>query len=266
MRTVSSRIRYAAARSYYRMAHLAGGADFFNEIEYWDHYLRGRPSFLFDPATRARAFPKKIREFLQERSEHAGRVRVLEVGSGPVSILCAGVYEGIIEVTAVDPLADVYRCMLEVLGIRFPVRPIRGQGEHLASLLAERLFDLCYSSNALDHSRSPRTCIEQMCGRVRPGGWIVLEGFEREGSHGGWDGLHQHDLFLDSGRLMHEGRTGRRMELTANLPLKPLSNRTCQFSEREIDSFGYELPPDLSEDSPGSWMRREWYEVAFQRI
>lgn len=265
MPKITSRIRYAIARSYYRLAHRAGGADFFDEIKYWDEYLRRRPPLLFDAATRARAFPKPIREFVQQRPSDAGPAQLLEIGSGPLSLLSAGVDERIVEVTAVDPLADVYRDLLNLKGIDFPVRPIRGWGEHLEKALGNRLFDIGYSSNSLDHATSPRTCIEQMCSRVRPGGRIVLEGFEREGSQGGWGGLHQHDLFVESGRLMHEARSGTKTELVADLPLKLLSYRTFKFSDRGIDSFGHELPPDLPADSPHSWMNRSWYEIVLLR-
>jgi SAM-dependent methyltransferase len=126
-------------------------------------------------------------------------------------------------------------------------------------------FDVVYSSNALDHTRSPRRCIEQMTAVLRPGGWLVLEGFLREGSNGNWVGLHQHDLFPANGTLVHLDRAGRRTDLTSGLPLACVSERVSVFRDRDIEAFGCEVPPDMPPDAPWDWRRRDWHTMVFRR-
>src|SRR6266446_467777 len=50
-------------------------------------------------------------------------------------------------------------------------------------------------SNPLDHVASPKQCIENIRRVMKPGGFVYLEGFCREGTNAKWSGLHQHDLF-----------------------------------------------------------------------
>jgi hypothetical protein len=106
--------------------------------------------------------------------------------------------------------------------------------------------------------------MEQICEVLRPSGFLLLEGFVCEGSEGGWIGLHQHDLFPEDGHLMHADRAGHRSSLSAPLPLDPLSESVCEFENRGIRGFGYELP-DKIPDGFNSWQRRGWYTLLFRR-
>jgi hypothetical protein len=189
---------------------------------------------------------------------------VLEVGSGPVSLLAGAVDNGLVLVEAVDPLARAYRLLLRQYGIAYPIRPLAGRGEKLPRKLLSRPFDIAYSSNAIDHSRSPRLCLEQMNAAVRPGGFLLLEGFCNEGSEGGWVGLHQHDIRVADGKLVHLDRAGRPSELTTGLPLTYRSYRVTGFRDRGIFSFGYDLPEGMAVAS-GNWYTRSWYTVLLQK-
>ncbi len=104
-----------------------------------------------------------------------------------------------------------------------------------------------------------------MCQVLRPGGFLLLEGFVREGSSGNWTGLHQHDLLPDHGDLIHLDRAGRRTNVTADLPLTFVSERVCPFRDRGIWAFGYEIPPDMPPDSSSGWQLRDWYTLLFRR-
>jgi len=171
-----------------------------------------------------------------------------------MSILAAAGDEDLVDMVAVDPLARMYREILHFSGMAYPVRPQPGRGERLRTVFGAGTFDLVYASNALDHTQSPRACVEQMVEVLRPSGFLVLEGFVDEGSNGSWNGLHQHDLSPADDHLVNGG-----------LPLTCVSSRVCEFRDRGIHAFGYELPPDLPEDAPGSWARRPWYAISFRR-
>jgi SAM-dependent methyltransferase len=262
-----SMIRYRLIRAYYALRHSLGGPDFVDELEYWEGILGGGGrSKLMDRANRQAAVPEELRSCAAElRRDGIALPRLLEVGSGPVSILASAVDEGLLSITAIDPLAVAYRELLRAYGVEYPVRPQPGRGESLDEQFPSASFDIVYSSNALDHTTSPRRCMEQMCRVLRPGGFLLLEGLEREGSTGDWLGLHQHDLFTEHGDLIHVDRAGRRDNLTADQPLVCISERVRKFRERGILAFGYEVPPDMPPDAPWDWRNREWYSVLFQR-
>jgi SAM-dependent methyltransferase len=258
--------RYHTLRAYYRLQRIAGGPDYIDEINYWAKVLRHRPPSFSNRAVREAAFPRELRHLCQELRHDCDRpLQVLELGSGPASILAAGVDEGLFNVVAVDPLARVYRELLSLNDLLYPIQPVSGSGETLQAQFQPESFDIVYSSNALDHTRSPLRCLEQICEVLRPGGFLLLEGFICEGSHGGWGGIHQHDLFPEDGHLVHVDRTRRRTVLTVHLPRTPVSERVCEFRERDIQTSGYELPANMSPDSPKSWLGRQWYAVLFRR-
>ena len=256
--------RYRPTLAFYRLWRAAGGPDYPEEIEFWDGILGSGSPLLFDPKVRATAVPAELRRCAVELATEFQRLpRLLEVGSGPVSLLAGAVDEGLCTVVAVDPLARVYRQLLDRHGIRYPIRPRVGHGERLN--FPQASFDLVYSSNALDHARSPRRCLEQMCHVLRPGGFLLLEGFVREGTEGNWHGLHQHDLVAVQGRLLDFDRAGWCTDLTAGLPLVCVTEHVLPFRERGIEAFGYEIPAGMPPDAPGNWQLRPWYTVLFRR-
>jgi SAM-dependent methyltransferase len=258
-------LRYRATLAFYRLWHAAGGPAYADEIKFWEGILRTGSALLFDPKVRAMAVPAELRRCAVELATEFHRPpRLLEVGSGPLSLLAGAVDEGLCTVVAVDPLARVYRQLLDHHGIAYPIRPRVGHGERLAQAFPQASFDLVYSSNALDHTRSPRRCLEQMCRVLRPGGFLLLEGLVREGTAENWNGLHQHDLVPEQGRLLHFDRAGRRTELTAGLPLVCVTEHVSPFRERGIKAFGYEIPADMPPDAPWNW-ERPWYTVLFRR-
>jgi SAM-dependent methyltransferase len=264
LRNLARRLKKKAVR-YHRRITLSGrDLEYTSEIDFWDGYLKGASRSLTDPERRRRAFPPLLRDVVRDiGAVRTGPIRLLEVGSGPTSLLAAGVEEGLFQITAVDPLARTYARLLARHSFVYPVRPIEGSGESLSSMFAPASFDVVYSSNALDHTVSPAECLRQICEVLRPGGMLLLEGFVREGSTGGWEGLHQHDLFVEDHRLAHEDRSGRRSPPTEDLPLVTALDTTVEFRERGIDTAGYELPDGQGEEP--TWARRGWYTILFRR-
>jgi SAM-dependent methyltransferase len=243
---------------------VTGGPDYLSELIFWENALAGRPGWISDRHKWARAFPDCLRSRLAEhRAARKVRAQVLEVGSGPVSILASGVEEESMTVTAVDPLARLYRTLLREYGIEYPIVPIEGAGESLGEQFKYERFDIVYSSNALDHTKSPRKCLAEMSKVLREGGLIALEGFEREASNAGWSGLHQHDLLPEEGHLVRYDRHGRRENLTEDLGLKCVHQQVVQFKDRGIDGFGYELPPGTPADA--NWHHHDWYTIVFRK-
>src|SRR5215204_6388762 len=179
--------RYRMNRAYYLFSRALGGPDFLNELDYWEYILTENSDGLFNQQIRDAAFPAELRSCVSELRLAGVRLpRLLEVGSGPLSILASGVDENLFTIVAADPLACQYRDLLKLYDVTYPIQPVPAGGESLVKSFGPQSFDIVYSSNALDHTSSPQQCIQQMCRVVRPGGFILLEGFVREGSHGNW--------------------------------------------------------------------------------
>jgi SAM-dependent methyltransferase len=63
-------------------------------------------------------------------------------------------------------------------------------------------FDIVHISNALDHTQEPRKALECLLQAVRPGGYLIVQGFFNEATHENWQGFHQWDISLDDDGCM----------------------------------------------------------------
>jgi SAM-dependent methyltransferase len=160
-------------------------------------------------------FPGYMTDELRAASAARGApLEALDVGSGSISRLRWGALEGLLHVTGVDPLQEVYDLVLAHHGYdRLPAirvdRPINANAEDLDRHVAAGSFDFAYCHNALDHVEDPPAVIAQVARALRPGGSFALEFATREGSRQQWHQLHQFDLYLDDGELRCQWRDGR---------------------------------------------------------
>lgn len=143
-------------------------------------------------------------------------IRVIDVGCGPLTAVGKRHGDRVVEVTAVDPLAEEYNRAMDQAGIEPPVRPRACPGEDLLELFAPGSFDVAYARNAIDHGYDPLRTIEGMLALVAPSGYVVLEHLPREASRNCYRNLHQWDMTLEDGRLVLE-RAGARLDVSARL-------------------------------------------------
>jgi SAM-dependent methyltransferase len=183
---------------------------------------------------RKELFPPKLIPYIYGLKEKTGELKLLEVGSGPLSRLAWGADEGLFQITAIDPLAKLYSQLLRRHRYDYPVKPIACSGEGVSGIFDRESFDIGYSRNALDHAVSPRTCLEGMRHVLRKGGIIFLEGFVREGTRQGRRGLHRHDLVPEKGHLIRYDKRGVATNLTGDMGLK------CLYSVRGLAGGGEE--------------------------
>jgi SAM-dependent methyltransferase len=217
------------------LARLGLHPGFRSEKAFWEKELTLEGEFAefvsasLDPDRMERVFPEGVSPYVHNLRQRFGqRLRALDVGCGPASLLSLGHLRGLFDLTGVDPLAKRYRAALARLGKK-PVGTMRaGFGERLTELLPPESFHLVYSCNALDHTQSPGRALAQMCSMLAPGGYLYVQGYVREGSANMFHGLHQHDLYLRSnGRLMCRTRSwpfrrgGREQAISDELPLHP---------------------------------------------
>jgi len=195
------------------------------EIGFWERELalEGKhPEVVqrrLDPETRIEEFPPvllhQVIPFVQQTFELEGPARCVEIGSGPLSTLAHGVEAGLLDLTAVDVLAEAYGELLERTGNGdFPVRPVAGAAETLLDVVPEDECHIAFARNALDHTDDIARSFDSLVRTLLPGGALVLEHHLREGTRQQWSDSHHWDLDVDGGALVATGRSGQRLVLS----------------------------------------------------
>ena len=183
------------------------------EVQFWEMALRdgGRnwdPEEFRRRMDGTRELQGELKALLD--APPGARVRILDVGAGPLTTLGKRWEGRQLEIVAVDPLAAEYARLLARLGLVPPVTTTSAHGEKLLDRFAVDEFDLAYASNALDHSYDPRLAIRQMLTVVKPGRHVYLWHFANEGTAESYHGLHQwnfdiqgNDFMISDGRSRH---------------------------------------------------------------
>ena len=144
-------------------------------------------------------------------------VRILDVGSGPLTKLGKTHPSKRLEITATDFLAEDYDRLLGELGIVPPVRSVYADAERLVERFGENAFDIVHGQNCIDHTADPHRAIDQMVAVTRPGGWVVLYHAENEGQREKYNQLHQWDFTCEEGAFIIRDRLGRTVNVTDRL-------------------------------------------------
>jgi glycosyltransferase involved in cell wall biosynthesis/SAM-dependent methyltransferase len=207
--------RRAAFRRDPRQRWEAGLAD---EVAYWRMWME----------TRGAEWPEDFRQRFDPQSEMQpeirrlvtvppdGVVRILDVGSGPVTWIGKRWHPHRVEVTAVDALAGEWQSLLQTHGMEAPVPTIQGEGEQLVGLVPENHFDLAMARYSLDESHDPRRVLRQMIATVRPGGAVLISSRVRAADAEKRWGLQQWNLAVDDGVFTVEGG-GKVVDLGADV-------------------------------------------------
>lgn len=167
-----------------------------DEIKYWRHYLSTSggdypEDFAFrlrhDTLIEARdtRLAKRLALFPRDN------VRLLDVGSGPLTNLGKIVDGKTVDITACDPLADIYDILIKENGLQPPVRTVFSDAENLSTFFSAHSFDVIHSANAMDHSYDPISAILEMLKVVAVDGFVYLGHFENEAEWENYSGFHQ---------------------------------------------------------------------------
>lgn len=164
-------------------------------------------------------------------------IKVLDVGSGPVTTIGTLAPEATIELTACDPLAEEYNTMLRAIGLAERANIQKVAGEDLSKVFEKNNFDLVHSANALDHAYDPLLCIQNMLEVCKPGGWVVIIVIENEGERENYHGLHQWNFSLSNPDEVSLCSKNKNDSIIVNNQLKEVQ----QFKAYSVD-HGTNLP------------------------
>ncbi|MFN0094175.1 MAG: class I SAM-dependent methyltransferase [Dehalococcoidia bacterium] len=163
-------------------------------------FLRRRAPWYAPRLDTATPFPSHLTPLLDELP--AGPIRVIDVGSGPFSVLGAGHATRTLTIVATDPLARPYNAVLWLLRLR-PAVPTRAiAGEDLSRAFGPAAFDFAHARNSLDHAEDPVAIVLAMVAVTKPGGIIFLQHHPDEAEDRGGTGLHRWNLSEDGGRFV----------------------------------------------------------------
>lgn len=166
-------------------------------------------------------FPEHLQEYVESLGKNS--VRVLDVGSGPITHIGRTHPTLKIEVVPTDFLADRYNRIFASHKITPPVKTIFADAENLRSQFPENSFDLVVANNSLDHCASPVKAVEEMICVASSGSTVFLRHRENEAVRAKYQGLHQWNFSQKNGHPTlwnkeHEidlqERFGDRVEIT----------------------------------------------------
>lgn len=196
------------------------------EVRFWDRWVKAGggqwPEDFEQRADPATPLNESVRDLLDRLEIASDRTaEILDIGSGPLSILGYVCPVRAINLTLVDPLAEAYNRTLDRAGISGVPRPVTGYFETALGQLGANRFDIVWCRNALDHSMDPLLGLYNLIGLCRPGGGLILSFHPDEADGGRYHGLHQWNLRLEGERLVLSQK-GRVLDLTPLLEMQEM--------------------------------------------
>ena len=176
------------------------------ELKYWESFLssEGRISewnerYFADLFSHDRPVQQFVRDLIDRPI--GSTLHFLDVGAGPATAL-GTVWPGyVVNVTAVDPLADFYGKIMEKTGKYPQIRTRRCPAESIVTMFGADRFDLVFAQNSLDHSFNPFYAIFSAVEVCKPGGVVFLNNFPNEAEREYYSGFHQWNFCNDDGQF-----------------------------------------------------------------
>lgn len=135
------------------------------------------------------------------------KVKILDVGAGPITKVGYKLDRKFIELYPIDPLAKVYNRILNKKNIHPPVKTVFGNAEKLSKQFGENEFDLIYANNSIDHTASPVKAIHEIYHVLKPNHYFYFDHFINEGEKNKYYGLHQWNFYCKNDNLFLSNRT-----------------------------------------------------------
>ena len=173
--------------------------------------LKDPVAFLESCRRNDNAFPEGIIGEVQKLKNQVFNVeslKTLEIGSGPNSNLSYWVDNKLLEVTAIDPLADVYEKIMRKLNYKYPITPIKIKGEKILEHFGEETYHIVFAQNSLDHVEDPIKCFNNAYYVLKKGGFLFVCSNIKEGTRKSWTGMHKYDIYVENNELLLASQNG----------------------------------------------------------
>lgn len=167
-----------------------------HELKFWrdfvktERFLRGWVANKPTPELNTTVY-----EYLMNNVKHGSWI--LDVGSGVVSLLNGMPYQ----VLTVDPLGELYELIFDYK--KYKIQP--PEAIPAEELTMAPSFDVVHMSNALDHTQNPHKALTSLFSVCRPGGVVIIQGFEDEATFENFEGFHQWNIVLDGETIVANG-------------------------------------------------------------
>lgn len=187
------------------------------EMTFWETWLSGNTNFAEERAFRLssnRPFPWWAKPLIKGNPD---QIRMLDVGSGPVTALGDLWDDKQVTIVPIDPLAKGYANLLQKTSITLSTPTIYGTGENLVEQFGENSFDFAYACNSLDHSINPVECYQQMLAVLKPGASLVTYHEANSGERAQYEGVHQWNFSIRESRLIAWNHSGN-WDVVENCP------------------------------------------------
>lgn len=177
--------------TYQEKAKWDSGVD--KEISFWSNWIdtKGREfsheEFLFRTSNDTQ-LQDNFKEMIGFEKKN---IDILDIGSGPLTVLGKNWDNKTINITAIDPLADNYLELRQRYNLTSSVKINKGFVESLEEIFAPDSFDFIHARNSLDHCWDPKKGIQNIYNLLKPKSKAYISVFINEGEHEKYDGLHQ---------------------------------------------------------------------------
>lgn len=176
----------------------------YHELNFWKGFVK-TDRFLHGWVGKQKT--PELQQYVADFIKSVPHETVADVGSGVVSIL-----NGLVLVTAIDPLGELYQLVFGYREHKLKA-PLPYPAEEIPFV---DHFDIVHCSNAIDHTQKPLLAYEVMMKAVKPGGYLIIQGFENEGTHENWEGFHQHDIYVEMDTLCIKNQLGFMLVIDTN--------------------------------------------------
>lgn len=172
------------------------------EVEVWRDWLAGKTEDAEERALRLssnRPFPWWAKPMIPGRPD---RIRILDIGAGPLTSLGTVWDEKTVKIVPVDPLATEYEGLLREYGLTPPIRTIYGMAETLSDQFEENSFDFAYAGNSLDQTVDPIKAHREILKVLKPNCSLISMHPANQGEEEHYEGVYQWNFSMKEDRLV----------------------------------------------------------------
>ncbi len=187
-----------------------------SEVDFWRHWLETKGDRWPEDYTQRTDPSAPVDPWVFGFLGSPRKVSVLDVGSGPLTMMGKVWGDARIDLSACDALGAIYAQLPYPEGLPL-IEVAAVKSEELSKHYPPNSFDLVYARNTLDHGIDPLAAVTEMIRVAKPGGLIVSQHWPNEGTRENWEGFHQWDLYVASDDWLMRNKAGDIVSITSSV-------------------------------------------------